>query len=144
MSTQARPSTRVEPPRLVPIPSFSDERGELYAAEAYGAIPFAIERVYWISSVPEGALRGCHAHRSVHEALVAIAGTFTVRWECRDDRGEVELRTSSEALVLPPLLWREVTAFSPGAVCLVLASGPYDDAEYVHDREELTRLLDAS
>ena len=132
-------------PSLVPIPSFNDERGELCALESFTSIPFAIERVYWISSVPPGALRGCHAHRSVHEALVAVSGSFSVSWECGDERGVSVLASSSpEALVLPPLLWREVTGFSPGAVCLVLASGPYDEAEYVNDRDELDRLLRAS
>jgi len=32
------------------------------------------------------------------------------------------------------LVWREMDSFSQGAVCMVLASRPYDEQDYIRDR----------
>ena len=34
------------------------------------------------------------------------------------------------------MIWREMDNFSSGAVCLVLASNHYDEADYYRDYEE--------
>ena len=31
------------------------------------------------------------------------------------------------------MIWREMDAFSQGAVCMVLASHPYDESDYFRD-----------
>ena len=33
------------------------------------------------------------------------------------------------------MIWRELDNFSSGSVCLVLASEPYDEADYLRDFE---------
>jgi hypothetical protein len=60
-----------------------------------------------------------------------------------DSTTEIPLQAPSAALLLPTHVWREVRDFSSGAVCLVLASGPYREEEYIRDREEFSRLVDA-
>jgi hypothetical protein len=34
------------------------------------------------------------------------------------------------------MVWRDLTNFSSGAVCLVLASAPFDEADYIRDFDE--------
>jgi hypothetical protein len=34
---------------------------------------------------------------------------------------------------MPPGLWRELDNFSSGSICLVLASLPYDEEDYLRD-----------
>jgi hypothetical protein len=41
---------------------------------------------------------------------------------------------------VPPLVWIELRDFTPDAVCLVLTSEHFDQADYVRDRVEFERL----
>ena len=38
------------------------------------------------------------------------------------------------------MVWRELKNFSSGSVCLVLASAPFDEADYLRDFDEFVRL----
>lgn len=140
--TRSQRATRGARPRVLRLPEFHDQRGCLTAAEGLRQVPFAIERVYWITDAPPSARRGGHAHREVLEVIVAAAGSFTVDCDVGDSTTEIPLQAPSAALLVPPHVWREVRDFSSGAVCLVLASGPYRDEEYIRDREEFCRLVD--
>jgi hypothetical protein len=65
---------------------------------------------------------------------------------CHDGDGvtsEYVLEQTGAAVLVPPLVWRYLSGFSPGAVCLVMASGPYDPDEYIHHRQEFERLIAA-
>jgi WxcM-like, C-terminal len=37
-------------------------------------------------------------------------------------------------------VWRELVNFADGTVCLVLASEPYDESDYIRDYDEYARL----
>jgi hypothetical protein len=37
---------------------------------------------------------------------------------------------------MPPGLWREIDNFSSGSICLVLASHPYNEADYIREYNE--------
>jgi hypothetical protein len=39
------------------------------------------------------------------------------------------------------MMWREVRAFSAGAVCLVLASQHFDEGDYIRDYAEFVRAV---
>jgi hypothetical protein len=45
----------------------------------------------------------------------------------------VHLNRSYNGLFVCPMTWREISNFSSGAVCLVLASNFYDDDDYYRD-----------
>jgi uncharacterized RmlC-like cupin family protein len=144
MSTHAPPPPLSPPLVKLTLPEFVDERGGLCSVTGHASVPFGIERVYWITGIPTTAYRGGHAHRSVSEMIVSVSGSFRVRWEGAHGEGEALLEAPNEAVVLPPLVWRHLDAFSPASACLVLASGPFDPAEYVDERDEFLRLLRAA
>lgn len=125
---------------LIQLTLVQEERGWLSAAEAFNHVPFEIKRVYWLSGVPPGGERAHHAHREQKELLVAARGAFTVHSD--DGRVHSVHRLSSPAygLLLPEMVWHHLDEFSDGALCLVLASGPYDYGEYVHDHDEFREL----
>lgn len=128
---------------LVDIPLVHDRRGSLCFAEANRHVPFAIERVYWIYGMSGGMQRGRHAHRSVQELLVATTGTFDVHCDNGFERATVRLDDPSRGLLVDSGVWRELDAFSAGSVCLVLASGPYDEEEYVRNYSTFAALAGA-
>lgn len=139
MSTTAR-TLQLSAWMLVDIPLVNDHRGSLCVAEANRHVPFPIERVYWIYGVPRDTQRGRHAHRSVQELVIATAGEFDVHCDNGIDRDTIHLDDPSRGLLLGSGVWRELDAFSPGAVCLVLASDAYEEDEYVRDYSVFTAL----
>ena len=125
--TATAPAVRRPGWRLVDIPTAADGRGILSFAEGNCQVPFPIERVYWIYGMPSDTHRGRHAHRSVRELVVAAAGEFNVHCDNGTDHDTSHLDNPSCGLLVEPGVWKELDAFSPGAVCLVLASGAYEE-----------------
>lgn len=130
---------------IIRIPKVEDERGNLSFIEAgaRGCCPFEIERVYWIYDVPAGRERHGRALRHTTEMIVAMSGSFDVHLD--DGRGNTTVRRLDRAdrgLVVPPGVWRSIDSFSTNAVAMVLASGPYDPAEYIFDHKEFTHHAD--
>jgi hypothetical protein len=41
------------------------------------------------------------------------------------------------------MIWREIDNFSSGSVCLVLASTPYDEADYYREYADFARAIGA-
>jgi hypothetical protein len=72
----------------------------------------------------------------VTELLVAAAGRFVVACDDGADHGEVVLDRADQGLLLPPGIWRELRDFALGSVCVVLASGEFEEADYVRDHDE--------
>lgn len=105
-------------------------------------IPFDIQRIYYLYDVPAHQLRGAHAHRDLQQVVISLAGGFDVVLEGVCGRSVFRLDRPDTGLYLGPMVWRELLHFTPGAVCLVLASLPYDDSDYFHDYEEFMRALD--
>jgi hypothetical protein len=77
-------------PKLINLPKFLDQRGNLSFIEEDTQLPFKIKRVYWIYDVPGGEHRGGHAFRETEEMIVALSGSFDVVL----NNGEKEFRFS--------------------------------------------------
>jgi len=119
--------------RLLELPQIPDERGKLTFIEEGLHIPFEIRRVFYIYDVPEGQARAGHARTGVDEILVAVSGRLEVVVEADGEREVVALGDPRVGMYLPGTAWRELRRFSPGTVCLVLASERYDPAVYPVD-----------
>lgn len=134
------PAPQVSTWTLVGVPTVADGRGSLCVTEGNRHVPFSIERVYWIHGIPRDTRRGNHSHLSVQELIVAVAGGFNVYCDNGIDQQTIHLDDPSVGLLVDSGVWRELDAFSPGAVCLVLASGAYEEDEYVRDYSAFTAL----
>lgn len=119
--------------RLVRLPRARDERGSLTFIESHRQVPFAMQRVYYLYDVPSGESRGGHAHRALHQMLVALSGSLDIELDDGLLRRRFTLDSPDQGLLVVPMIWRELSDFSPGAVCMVLASEPYDPEDYIHD-----------
>lgn len=124
---------------LIDLPIVHDPRGNLSFVEANGHIPFPIERVYYLYDVPGGAVRGGHAHRELHQLVIALSGSFDVVLDDGEDRQKFFLNRSWYGLHIPPMTWRELENFSSGAVCLVLASRHFAESDYIRDLTQFRR-----
>jgi len=120
----------------IALPKISDPRGNLIFAESERHVDFQIKRVYYLCDVPSGAERGGHAHKALHQFVVAVSGSFDVLLDDGRERKTVRLDCSYAGLTICPYIWRELNNFSSGAVCLVLASDYFDEADYFRDYAE--------
>jgi len=51
-------------------------------------------------------------------------------------RRTIPLNRAYYGVYLPPMIWRELVNFSSGGICVVLASQPYDEADYIREYED--------
>ncbi|MEX0828282.1 MAG: WxcM-like domain-containing protein, partial [Haliea sp.] len=62
---------------LLPVDRLTDERGSLLPLD-WESLPFEPRRIFTVSCVPAGTVRGGHGHRTCAQLLVAIAGEIEV------------------------------------------------------------------
>ncbi len=115
--------------RWLDLQDVKDDRGRLTAVEASHHIPFAIERIFYVHQVTPGIDRGGHAHRDTDQVAVAVHGSLRMDLSDGIDVLPVELNDPARGLYIPRMTWTRLYDFSPGAVCLVLASTHYDRAK---------------
>jgi WxcM-like protein len=126
----------VEDCRINELPKVHDPRGNLTFVEGGEHLPFEIRRAYWIYGVPGGEKRGGHAYRELHEMIIALSGSFEVHLDDGRRRRTHVLNRGYVGLYVPNMIWRELESFSTNAVCLILASEPYTESDYVRDKVE--------
>jgi dTDP-4-dehydrorhamnose 3,5-epimerase-like enzyme len=119
--------------KILVFPVINEQRGELTVIEANRHIPFSIQRVYYMSDVPEDAKRGAHAHKTLHQLIVPIAGSFDVHLDDGKEKKIMHMDRRDSGLYICPMIWRELDNFSSGAVCMVLASDYYNEQDYYRD-----------
>ncbi len=127
--------------KLIPLPSFQSDSGTLTFAEEDSPLPFEPKRVYFLHSMPEGSIRGAHAHKSLRQVLVAVSGSFNVSLDNGLSKTEFHLDNPETGLLLEPGFWRDISKFSSGAVCLVIASEKYDEQDYIRDYSDFKKWV---
>lgn len=130
--------------RLIRLPVISDPRGDLTFVEGKNHIPFPIARVYYLYNVPVDAERGGHAHRVLQQVVFALSGSFRLRVDTGSGTTDYWLRDPRQGVLIDRLIWREMDAFSQGAVCMVLASHPYDESDYIREYSDFMAAVQKS
>lgn len=125
--------TSISDCRMVLLPKIGDPRGNLTFVEGSRHVPFDIARVYYLYDVPGGAERGGHAHKALHQLIVAMSGSFDVTLDDGAEKKRFHLNRSYSGLYVCPMIWRALDNFSSGSVCMVLASNRYEDDDYYRD-----------
>ncbi|GAB3357577.1 MULTISPECIES: sugar 3,4-ketoisomerase [Giesbergeria] len=122
--------------KIINLPKISDPRGNLTFIEGGNHIPFDIQRVYYLYDVPGGAERGGHAHKNLHQLIIAMSGSFDVVLDDGGQKKRYHLNRSYQGLYVCSMIWRELDNFSSGSVCMVLASNKYDEDDYYRNYSE--------
>jgi WxcM-like, C-terminal len=123
------------------LPEIVDPRGGLMFAEDDRHIQFAIKRIFAIYDVPATLRRGGHAHRQQHQFIIMLNGASSVSIDEGFGAEIVRLERPTHGLYVSPMVWLELGDFTPGAVCLVLTSGHFDETDYIRDATEFRRSL---
>jgi len=117
-------------PRLINLPTFSDERGHLTVYDpGNNNLPFIPKRVFYIWGVLKGQERANHTHEICEQIIIPLAGAFIIEI---DDENRYYLKAHSGLYVEAGHKIR-LYGFSEGAICLVLASEYYDESKIVKE-----------
>lgn len=118
---------------LIQLRKIKDRSGNITPVEHNEDIPFEINRIFYLYDIPGGESRGAHAHKACHQFLVAASGSFEVLLDDGKVKRQVLLNKPDIGLHIPPGIWASEINFSSGAVCLVLASHNYNEADYIRN-----------
>lgn len=127
--------------RLIRVPGVLDLRGNLVHITSGVEIPFHIQRAFFVYGVPSRDVRGEHAHRALHQFLICVHGATHIIVDDGRQRDEIILDDPTVGLYIPPMVWSVQYKYSPDAVLAVLASAPYDPADYIRNYDEYLELL---
>lgn len=119
--------------KIIEIPKIPNPAGSLCVVENDKGFPFEVKRVYYVYDIPGGSERGGHAHRVLHQVIIALMGSFDVLLDDGEINQGFHLARPHIGLYVCPMVWRELDNFSTNSICLVLASEVYDEADYYRD-----------
>ena len=119
--------------KLIRLNKNDDYRGQLTFISGCSDIPFEIRRVYYFHNTPTHIKRGGHAHKTNLQLIIAIHGSFEIIIDTGMKRKDYVLNNPHEGLFIGEMIWRELKCFSPESICLVLASQPYHEDDYISD-----------
>jgi len=111
------------------LPCHEDQRGQLYPLD-FQALPFVPLRLFVVSAVPVGTVRGRHAHKSQLQAIVCLAGAIEVELKVASQSVSLLLDHPGRVLLIQPGVWAAQKFIYEHSVELVLASGAYLPEDY--------------
>jgi hypothetical protein len=138
-TSDLNPHSTVDDCRWITLPNDRRRRGSTTSVLPQAEVPFDVLRVYYLYDIPGGAERGGHAHRRLLQVLVSLAGSFDVVLKDGRRVKTIRLDRPHSGVFIATGIWRELRNFSSGAICLALASAPYDEGDYIRDYEDFRR-----
>jgi hypothetical protein len=135
-----RQESTIDDCRLIDLARIAGPKGAITPVEQMVDVPFPIRRVYYLYDVPGGACRGGHAHKQLQQFLVCLMGSFELILNDGRRRKTLTLNRPYYGVYIPTMIWRELVNFSSGGICVVLASLPYHEQEYIRELGEYLRL----
>lgn len=122
--------------------SYTDSRGKLNVAQLdHLSQDFSIKRVFWITDVPEGTIRGEHANRECTELLVAVSGKVSLWLTDGSEEWNITLSDPNQGLYIPPMVWCKLYDFSSDATIVCMADKEYDPEQYINDYQQFLSEL---
>jgi hypothetical protein len=118
------------------LPKIHTIQGNITPVQNNFNIPFDVKRIYYLYDIPGGESRGAHGHKDLESLIIAVSGSFDVTIDDGFNKKTVQLNRPYLGLNLKPGMWRDISNFSSGAICLVLASEKYDENDYFRNYDE--------
>ena len=128
---------------IIHLPKIYNPAGSITPVQNNIEIPFAIRRIFYLYDIPGGETRGAHAHRTLHQFLIAASGSFDITLDDGHRKKTIQLNRPYMGLHITPLIWDYMSNFSSGAIVLVLASDHYNPNDYIRDYDAFRQLRSA-
>ena len=118
---------------IIQLQRIHNRAGNITPVENNLHIPFDVKRIYYLYDIPGGESRAAHGHKKLEQLIVAAGGSFDITLDDGINKKTVQLNRPYMGLHIKPGIWRDISNFSSGAICLVLASLKYDEDDYIRD-----------
>jgi hypothetical protein len=125
---------------IMPLNKIHNRAGNITIIEGNINVPFDIQRIYYLYDIPGGENRGGHGHKGLYQLIVAASGSFDVLLDDGKNKKVLKLNRPDYGIMVVPGIWRELFDFSSGAICLVLASCKYDEADYIREYHDFLKF----
>ncbi len=119
---------------LIELQRYDDERGSLFPIE-FDKLPFEPKRLYTITGMHTGTVRGEHGHHTCKQLLICLHGSIDVLMRTKSDEVNITLVSNGPGLLIGSGIWSRQTYMTDKSALLVLASEPYDPDSYFKDWE---------
>ena len=96
---------------------------------------FDIQRIFIVSSVPSGSIRGYHAHEKTKQFLCCVEGCLEITLDDGVNRKTFLLK-KSEYLYQDPMIWAEIKFINKDSRLLTACSTKHDESDYIRDYDK--------
>jgi dTDP-4-dehydrorhamnose 3,5-epimerase-like enzyme len=120
---------------MLTLPKKGDKTGFLRFLE-FEKLSFNPQRIFWVSGVPKGAVRGGHGHYSDQQQLFCIKGEVVVVLVSASGEREFILK-EGDSCFMDKMVWAQQTYLTGQDILLVLCSTKFDAEDYFYNREEV-------
>ena len=121
------------------LTQFVENEGILIPIELWD-LPFVPARVFYVTDVPAGDIRGKHAHYKTEQILICVQGKIDVTLRSKNQAGST-LLTPGQCIYVGKMVWDEQRYVTGNDILLSICSTPYDPDDYILDYEQFTRLI---
>ena len=128
--------------KLVELPHYPEDNGDLIVMEGLRSIPFSIARVFLVRA-DTNAIRGQHAHKLCVQFLTCPSGSVEVFCDDGQNTQTYLLDHPRLGLLLPQSIWAQQIYLKPNSILSVLCNQPYDAKDYIRDYEEFKNYRNA-
>lgn len=126
--------------KIIQLNKIHNRAGNITIIENNLDIPFDVRRIYYLYDIPSNETRGGHAHRELYQLVIGASGSFNINLNDGVTDKTIFLNRPDFGLLIVPGIWRDLSDFSSGSVCLVFASETYSENDYIRDYEEFLTL----
>ena len=142
MKTQSR-TTTVSDVKRIPLSQHRAPEGLLTVAQLYDHVPFKVERCFIVQPSESGTVRGHHAHRTLSQFLICLAGDIDVLVDDSRSKQVHHLQDPTHGILVPPDIWCAQTYKTSDSVLVVLCDKPFSEADYIRDYDTFVRHAEA-
>lgn len=133
-------NSKVDDCKIIQLSKIHNRAGNITIIENNLDIPFEVKRIYYLYDIPSNETRGGHAHKELFQLVIGASGSFNINLNDGVNNKTIFLNRPDLGLLIVPGIWRDLSEFSSGAVCLVFASEIYSENDYIRDYDEFITL----
>ncbi|MHB8130630.1 MAG: sugar 3,4-ketoisomerase [Mobilitalea sp.] len=124
--------------KIIELPHYFEENGDLVVMEGESYVPFSIARVFAVRA-PVGAVRGQHAHKACTQFLTCPKGSVKIL--CDDGSSKITyiIDKFDMGLLIPSGIWVEYVYQVPESILTVLCERPYEEEDYIRDYDKFKK-----
>lgn len=116
----------------------SDVDGILVPIE-FKDLPFVPQRIFYVTNVPAGEIRGQHAHYQTEQILICLKGYIKVGIH-DGDLWNTSFIGPNESIYIKKMEWDYQQFLTGNDILLSICSTNYDKSDYIEDFKEFLRI----